>query len=926
MNTWRSCESFGTQSRAMPRTQNAPRRLAGPRIWATGLWCSLAILGARPGLSAPPIHLDAPRTFVTGVAPKQAIPMNLDGDGDMDVVVLSEPQLNQPQLELFENPGDGSLRPHSTLALTSGNELAAADLNGDGRVDLVQVRSTIGQGELLTLMQSGPFMFTRRTQTLPFGGARVCAGNLDGRNGLDLVLEDDATTPLVWVYLADGAGGFQALGSYATEYAVRDVDGDNRPDAQSPVQIEDVICADLDGDGDDDLVVTNWMERLLGDCPLPHDQCRFQTTDLAVLLNQGGGVFSPPAFLLNAGGKRLRAADMDGDGDRDVVTVTLSQGGSRVNDVVIFPNLGAGQFGQPWRFNPGGGMGLVDGVDLADVDADGDLDVGVMLAGPYSTSIGDRPVDWWALLRNNGRGGLGPPELYPAGADIVDFAWAGLDDSPGPEALCVATNDARVSVHYNEAGRFASPRVFTLDNPEPVLGGYTPTDIGSGDFNADGWADLAVPVDTGGYAGGGRKDALILFDGSPAGVTGTQKRLDLTQGASRVLTGELAGSRADDIAVGLMGASFSNEPMGVSLFLGVNGGLSAPVGTVPLTGLPEDLAALDVDSSGTQDLAVLRMRDEGYTAGVSIVALAANGTMDYLGDILLGSDDLLAWDSRMPNAVATGDVNGDGIKDLVAIAWQYIGPTVGHVTVIRNYGDLSFGLIGDFGPVSREVNDALVVDLTGDGQAEVVLTTPTDLIAGTPDGYVEVFPNLGGGVLGEPVRYNAGTSPTRLTAAAMDDRFGLELIVSCDESNEVTILFNDGQGNFPYRESYYTGGSTDALTVADLDGDGDVDVATANAEDFTDSVYGTISVLANRAIAPNLARADFDGDRDIDQQDLSLLQQCSSGPNIAAAHGPICEAADLDGDDDVDQSDFGLLQRCFTGTGNPNPADPNCAN
>ncbi|HSA29403.1 MAG TPA: serine hydrolase [Phycisphaerae bacterium] len=67
---------------------------------------------------------------------------------------------------------------------------------------------------------------------------------------------------------------------------------------------------------------------------------------------------------------------------------------------------------------------------------------------------------------------------------------------------------------------------------------------------------------------------------------------------------------------------------------------------------------------------------------------------------------------------------------------------------------------------------------------------------------------------------------------------------------------------------------------------------------------------------------DFDGDGDVDPDDLVLFEACVSGPMIALL--PECRDRDFDHDGDVDQSDFGLFQRCWNGANKP--ADPNCAN
>lgn len=66
---------------------------------------------------------------------------------------------------------------------------------------------------------------------------------------------------------------------------------------------------------------------------------------------------------------------------------------------------------------------------------------------------------------------------------------------------------------------------------------------------------------------------------------------------------------------------------------------------------------------------------------------------------------------------------------------------------------------------------------------------------------------------------------------------------------------------------------------------------------------------------------DFDGDCDVDQHDLDMLEACISGPAVPGS--PDCRIFDLDADGDVDQSDFGIFQRCYSGAGRP--ADPNCA-
>lgn len=798
------------------------------------------------GLAIPPLHLTAPRNFVTGPIPSQVIPMDLDGDGDLDIAVKCSDVLGGPQLQLFENPGDGTLVLHSAISLPADTELVPADLNGDGRLDLAQVHTVATiKGELLTMLQNGHFSFTTGTLTLPFPCSHLCVGNLDGIKGLDLVIGDDLAGPRVYVYLADGTGSFTLHGNYDTEQADRDVNQDGTPDVQTPLTVHHCVCADLDGDGDEDLIVTNSiLRKLITDPPTPAQG----VTNVVALFNQGDGTLGPFNILMDPGGAQLQVADMDGDGDQDMVTTALSLAGPDKDAMILLRNIGNGAFLPAERFASGGGIDDVGGVELCDVDGDGDLDVGIMLFGPMSGNLNDKLTDHWALLRNDGQGNLGAPEIYPAGADILDLAFADLDGSDGPEALTVAGDDDRLSVHYNQGGQYPAPALIRVDDPRSTIGGTTVLDITSGDFNNDGLMDLGVITDSSQLLGDG-PDTLFVLDGIPGGVSSIPSLVDLPEGPVRILADQIAGSSATDIGVVFIGSPLFGDPAGVGLSLGVDGVLPGPIQFTTLNGMPADLAALDVNTDGTRDLAVLRIREEGLTAGISILSVADDGTLTYLSDLILGSDDVMDFDTRLPYVITSADMDGDGLRDLVAVTWNTLGTKNGIVSVILNNGDLTFTLVGEFLTVAREVTDVIATDVTGDGLPDVILTTVASLYDAEKDGSLELIPNLGGGVLGTRVSYNVGIGPVRVAACQMDNMTGLDLVVANDGSNEITILFNDGLGRFPTQERYLSCGGTDGLTIADLDQDGNPDVAVCNDENISSpgerDHRGTVSILIN---------------------------------------------------------------------------------
>lgn len=116
--------------------------------------------------------------------------------------------------------------------------------------------------------------------------------------------------------------------------------------------------------------------------------------------------------------------------------------------------------------------------------------------------------------------------------------------------------------------------------------------------------------------------------------------------------------------------------------------------------------------------------------------------------------------------------------------------------------------------------------------------------------------------------------------------------------------------------------SPDAGSAA---GETDTLVVSLDTADLLEGVYeSALTVSAEGAIGSPAAvpvslritrkPGDFDGDRDVDQSDFGIFQQCYTGPsNVQAA--PACAGTDFDGDADVDVADFARFQACFSGPG-----------
>ncbi|MBO6763569.1 VCBS repeat-containing protein [Maricaulis sp.] len=303
---------------------------------------------------------------------------DLDGDGDLDGFAVNGRHWIQ-QDEVFLNNGMGFFRSARDAGpdRATGYEAALADLDGDGDLDAAIARDLL---PILLLFNDGEGNFDAAREIGPVAQARsIAAADLDGDGDSDLVLVQRGEANRY--FLNDGTGGFADPVELPGEY-----------------QTIQVAIADLDGDGHADLVFSN-----RGGEGVP------------VYRGQPGGGFAAPDMLGAALEMEIRAvavADINGDGHADILA-----GGMEAQSV-IFENDGMGGFGTIRRF--GSDSDVVFGLDTADFDHDGRLDIAIANSGvtnrvylnrpdgfetigigadpadSYNLSVGDLNADGWA--------------------------------------------------------------------------------------------------------------------------------------------------------------------------------------------------------------------------------------------------------------------------------------------------------------------------------------------------------------------------------------------------------------------------------------------------------------------------------------------------------------------------------------------------
>jgi hypothetical protein len=261
--------------------------------------------------------------------------LNGDGTPDLAVALYDSGTISQ----LLGN-GDGSFRnPGSKYDIAAGIPhplaISAADLNGDGRQDLVAVDA--GRSKVVVLTNNGDGTFER---SIYVGGSEpqaIIAADLNGDRNQD-------------VATANGGGGVTVLLGL----------GDGTFGAPADVSTESAMCsglaaADLNADGSLDLVTAN---SLLGHGASEHT--------ISVLLGHGDGTFLPANLFPNIGTQptMVAIADLNGDGTLDLVTPD----GAPSSDVTVLLGKGDGAFRSPTYVGTGASP---HDAELADLNGDG---------------------------------------------------------------------------------------------------------------------------------------------------------------------------------------------------------------------------------------------------------------------------------------------------------------------------------------------------------------------------------------------------------------------------------------------------------------------------------------------------------------------------------------------------------------------------
>lgn len=615
----------------------------------------------------------------------------------------------------------------------------------------------------------------------------------------------------------------------------------------STANVDDVHAADLDGDGDMDIISASSGDEKIA-WYANEGMNGFGTQRIIATQTANGG------FSLD-----IDAVDMDGDGDIDVLAALSTDG-----KLAWYRNDGLGDFGPEEIISTGAYTS--GSVHVADLDGDGDPDV---VYGSYQFY---QRVAWFA---NDGSGGFAPEHVISTQVGSINDVYTADPDGDGDQDVLAASGSGVMWYANDGLGGFGTEQVLPTQ-------GQTNT-VRAADLDGDGDEDVVTAYVMADTVAWYANDGLGGF-GPPQVIT------TLADDPQRVHIADLDGDGDRDVLATSTSdyelAWYANDGaggFGPQVIISGENGFVAPVLTA------------DLDSDGDQDVLT-------GSSSWAVVYFSNNG----LGEF--GPEQVVSATAKGPSSVIGADLDGDNDQD-VLVALESEDQCVWYA----NDGQ------GGFGP--KQVITSLVdgpvavqaADLDGDGDMDV-------LSASLLDHKVAWYANDGLGGFGvQQLITPEAAGAVSLHAVDMDADGDQDVLFAASDDYKIAWCANDGQGGFGTEQliTDQVGGLSDVF-AADLDGDGQTEVLCAYSDRVSRFVYygpdfWGEQIMSNNANGANSVHAaDIDGDGDLD-----VLAALGYGNAIAVyrnsgAFGPQqyiagdvmdvreVNTADLDNDGDLD--------------------------
>jgi hypothetical protein len=802
-------------------------------------------------------------SFASGANPMDVRLADLDGDGDVDAVT---PNAGGNSVSVFMNNGNGTFAAKTDYAVALLPYMVIpADVDGDGDIDLAV--SCVNGLALNVLRNNGSGTFTAASYPMGFGVAGVAVADMDGDGKMDIVLTSH-TDNLVKVLYA-GAPSGKSLSFNGT-------DGFGKVTIPTPtaytiemwVKPADVTSRIIGAISDDTGPATSYNTHQIGitsDHKFQHylydGQLRFVTGTTTVVAGQW---YHVAITASNNGQMRL--------------FVNGAEEGTAVSIGTMFASVNTYFFGMA---SPQGSAytGAMDNMRIWNIARTGSQITGAMfteISGAQSGLLANyHGYEYAGTSAYDSSGNNRTLNLKGSG-----YSWSASNfpAQPNVASFSPAANANTFSRSGNITATFSIPMdstSFVFGSTVKVTGSHS--GVHSGTISLSNQLKTMTFDPAADFSAGEKVEVLLTtgiesvdnfsiaakkywsFTVQSAASDSFDARTDIAvgTGAYELQPADLDGDGDIDLVV------ISTDVSQISILLNNGSGSFSAGSTYAAGGTPTGVATADIDNDNDIDLVYTRyiddlvsvMKNNGdgtfaartdYATGdlpmpITLADVDNDGDVDILtsnnnsGTISLlknNGDGTFAAKTDFSSSygriecITAGDMDGDGDIDLVLPYYSW-----GNLAVFLNNGSGTFTLLAQYS-IGNKPRWTDLADIDGDGDLDVA-------VAVYDDHQVQVLKNTGNGTLSSAVSYSVGNNPSSVRFADLNGDGYVDLGSSNLIGNSYTFYRNDGAGTFVQRTDYAAGQYPYSLKTFDADGDGDVDAVSAN--------YGasTVSVLLN---------------------------------------------------------------------------------